>query len=50
MEENKNGLVFSEKLGIYLRPTEIKTEKYSLLIMFQSANNPNALFEYCKTW
>lgn len=40
--------VFSEKLGIYLRPTEIKTEKCTLLVMFQSANNPNALFEYCK--
>lgn len=40
--------VFAEKLGIYLRPTEIKTEKCTLLIMFQSANNPNALFEYCK--
>lgn len=40
--------VFAEKLGIYLRPTEIKTEKYTLLVMFQSANNPNALFEYCK--
>lgn len=40
--------VFSEKLGIYLRPTEIKTEKCTLLVMFQSANNPSALFEYCK--
>lgn len=40
--------VFSEKLGLYLKPTEIKTEKGVLLVMFQSANNPSALFEYCK--
>lgn len=41
-------LVFSEKLGLYLKPMEIKTNLGVLLMMFQSANNPNALFEYCK--
>lgn len=40
--------VFTEKTGLYLKPTEIKIKELVLLVMFQSANNPNALFEYCK--
>ena len=40
--------VFAEKLGLYLRPMQININSCVLLLMFQTANNPNALFEYCK--
>lgn len=40
--------VFAEKIGLYLKPMEVHVNSTTLLLMFQSANNPNALFEYCK--
>lgn len=40
--------VFMEKIGLYLKPMQINVNSCVLLIMFQTANNPNALFEYCK--